>query len=46
MDSIDKFKEQFNISDFHDSVLHNGTHTLPLLEDQISEYIASSLSKN
>ena len=42
----EKLKEKFNIRDFHESILKNGTLTLPLLEDQISEYIASSLSKN
>ena len=41
-----KLKDKFNIRDFHESILKNGTLTLPLLQDQISEYIASSLSKN
>ena len=41
-----KLKDKFNIRDFHESILKNGTLTLPLLEDQISKYIASSLSKN
>jgi len=42
----EKLKEKFNIRDFHEMILKNGTLTLPLLEDQISEYIASNLSKN
>ena len=41
-----KLKDKFNIRDFHESILKNGTLTLPLLEDQISEYIASTLSKS
>ena len=41
-----KLKDKFNIRDFHESILKNGTLTLPLLQDQISEYIASNLSKN
>ena len=41
-----KLKEKFNIRDFHESILKNGNLTLSLLENQISEYIASSLSKN
>ena len=41
-----KLKDKFNIRDFHESILKNGTLTLPLLQDQISEYIASSLSEN
>ena len=41
-----KLKDKFNIRDFHESILKNGTLTLPLLQDQISEYISSSLSKN
>ena len=45
-DGSSKLKEKFNIRDFHETILKNGTLTLPLLEDQISEYIASSLSKN
>ena len=45
-DAEEKLKEKFNIRDFHESILKNGTLTLPLLENQISEYIASSLSKN
>ena len=40
-----KLKEKFNIRDFHESILKNGTLTLPLLEDQISEYIALRLSE-
>ena len=41
-----KLKDKFNIRDFHESILKNGTLTLPLLQDQISEYIASTLSKS
>ena len=41
-----KLKDKFNIREFHESILKNGTLTLPLLEDQISEYIASTLSKS
>ena len=41
-----KLKDKFNIRDFHESILKNGTLTLPLLQDQILEYIASTLSKS
>ena len=41
-----KLKEKFNIRDFHESILKNGTLTLPLLEDQVYKYIASRLSEN
>ena len=40
-----KLKGKFNIRDFHESILKNGNLTLPLLEDQISEYIALRLSE-
>jgi uncharacterized protein (DUF885 family) len=33
--------DRFDVRDFHDAVLHNGTVTLPLLERQVRAYIAA-----
>ena len=36
--------ERFDVRDFHDAVLHNGTVTLPTLERQVRAYIQSALA--
>jgi uncharacterized protein (DUF885 family) len=33
---------RFDVRDFHDAVLHNGTVTMPLLERQVHDYIAAA----
>jgi uncharacterized protein (DUF885 family) len=33
---------RFDVRDFHDAVLHNGTVTLPVLERQVREYIEAA----
>jgi uncharacterized protein (DUF885 family) len=37
--------DRFDVRDFHDAVLHNGTVTLPLLEKQVHEYIEATRSR-
>ncbi len=34
--------ERFDVRDFHDAVLHNGTVTLPILERQVRDYIRAA----
>jgi uncharacterized protein (DUF885 family) len=36
--------DRFDVRDFHDAVLHNGTVTLPLLERQVRGYIEAARS--
>ena len=37
--------DRFDVRDFHDAVLHNGTVTLPILESQVHEYIEATRSR-
>jgi uncharacterized protein (DUF885 family) len=37
---------RFDVRDFHDAVLHNGTVTMPLLERQVHDYIAAARAGN
>ncbi len=34
--------ERFDVRDFHDAVLHNGTVTLPMLERQVHDYVQAA----
>ncbi len=37
--------DRFDVRDFHDAVLHNGTVTLPLLESQVRAYVDAARAR-